>query len=266
MGLSGAEKALVKSTWDAYVADTPGNGSDFFVRLFSENPSFLALFKSFPPSDELPGHKEVVKQAVIDFQFISKLLDNVDENPGAFEEALQKLAVTHKKRNITADMFERFRVTLFGALTDKLGAGVMTGEVVQAWTKFYAAIVAVVTPGLLTENPTYIPYFKVFKIQNGDLQALRGTPEMLKQTELNFNFFGKLVNGIGNDEPFKGDLVKLSVRHKAYRITLDMFNTLGGVILAELADKLGSDLYTSEANAAWLKFYTNIVKIVEPGL
>jgi len=93
------------------------------------------------------GNPEVIKQATVDFQFITNLIENIDNND-YFEDILSKLSARHKQRKITIDMFERLGLVIMGELTDKLGPDLMNAGAVEAWTKFYGAILDVIKRGL----------------------------------------------------------------------------------------------------------------------
>ncbi|CAG2170809.1 unnamed protein product [Oppiella nova] len=120
--LSESQIEIIKNTWYIYSPDIKGNGCQLFAKWFADNPSHLPFYKKI--TGEIMGNPEVIKQATVDFQFITNLIENIDNNY-YFEDTLSKLSARHKQRKITIEMFERLGLVIMGELIDKLGPDLM---------------------------------------------------------------------------------------------------------------------------------------------
>ncbi|CAG2174255.1 unnamed protein product [Oppiella nova] len=152
MSLTAAEKDIVRNTWALVRTDVKGNGSDLFLRLFDENPTYQGLFKAFKdvPKAELRGNKRFVAHVTNVMYNLSMLVDNIDDTD-VLVEMLAKMGDNHNRHKTTLQMFVNLKTSLFGLLVDKLGPTVMTADAVTAWDKTYSVILSVVKP--ILEKP-----------------------------------------------------------------------------------------------------------------
>jgi hemoglobin-like flavoprotein len=148
-GMTADEKNIIRNTWGLVKKDVPGNGTDLFIRLFEENPSYQQLFKSFKdvPVSELKANKKLLAHANNVMYAVTMLVDNIEDTE-VLKELLTKLARNHRRRKITSEMFENLKISLMGTLKDKLGTELMNDEAVNAWDKTYGVIMSVIKPGL----------------------------------------------------------------------------------------------------------------------
>jgi hypothetical protein len=96
---------------------------------------------------DLRGNKDVIGASLIDFRFISNLIDDhVSGQSGAAQRRVARVRAAHQKYGVSEEMFFNFTKVLVDELQDKLATGVMNQGIVDLWHKLFKLIGGAIYP------------------------------------------------------------------------------------------------------------------------
>jgi len=146
--LSPSEEKLIKDTWSLISSDLKGNGSQVFVRFFTDYPKYQQSFKSFAkvPFEDLPTNKRFLAHAFTVISAVDGMVENIDD-PEMLDEMLLKTGINHGKRKINGEAFDEFQISFMAflktALKDK-----WTSKAEEAWGTVAGLIMSKIKEGM----------------------------------------------------------------------------------------------------------------------
>lgn len=100
---------------------------------------------------------------------------------------------------------------------------------------------------LFTLDPSLKPLFK---------------SDMAEQGKKLMQMLSVAVSNLANLEEIVPAIEALAVRHVAYQVTPQMYDTVGEALLWTLGEGLG-DAFTPEVEAAWIEVYTTLATVMK---
>ncbi|CAG2114399.1 unnamed protein product [Medioppia subpectinata] len=141
--LSDNEIELVKNSWDVVKKDGKHFGNQLFIDFFTKHPTYQQNFKSLAniPLSELGSSKRLLAHTTGVMYALTSLVDNLDDTE-VVVEMLAKTGDNHRRRRLDVRAFDELGVVFIDLLRTALGANVLDGQLLNAWSKTYSLIVA----------------------------------------------------------------------------------------------------------------------------
>jgi len=150
--LTPSEEKLIRDTWALISSDLKGNGSNVFIRFFTDYPKYHKAFKSFAnvPFEDLPKNKRFLAHSFTVISAVDGLVDNIDD-PEMLDEMLLKTGINHARRKIAGDAFDEFQISFLGFLETTLKEK-WTSEAEEVWKTVVGLIISKIKDGLEADD------------------------------------------------------------------------------------------------------------------
>nr|ABS87592.1 hemoglobin III [Phacoides pectinatus]ACH68470.1 hemoglobin III [Phacoides pectinatus] len=138
-GLTGPQKAALKSSWSRFMDNAVTNGTNFYMDLFKAYPDTLTPFKSLFEDvsfNQMTDHPTMKAQALVFCNGMSSFVDNLDDHE-VLVVLLQKMAKLHFNRGIRIKELRDGYGVLLRYLEDHCH---VEGSTKNAWEDFIAYI------------------------------------------------------------------------------------------------------------------------------
>jgi len=238
----------------------------FYGRLFEDDPSLEAMF----PSDLTEQKQKLISTLAVVVGGLNNLEDLVP--------VVQDLGIRHIAYGVKPEHYDTVGGALLWALEQGLGEA-FTPEVKAAWTEVYTVLATTMKDaaqpepnGSSTISPEQIAlvqetfkavlsikdaaadlfYSRLFE-DDPSLEALFPT-DLTEQKQKLMSTLAVAVGGLNKLEDIVPVLQDLGVRHAAYGVKPEHYDTVGGALLWTLEQGLG-EAFTPEVKAAWTEAY-----------
>jgi len=260
--------ALVQETFKAVVPIKDTAADLFYGRLFEDDPSLEALF----PADLTEQKQKLMATIATAVGGLDNLEDIVP--------VVQDLGIRHIAYGVKPEHYDTVGGALLWTLEQGLGEA-FTPEVKAAWTEVYTVLAttmkdaAAAQPepdgsGTITAEQVALvqeTFKAVLSIKDTaadlfydrlfeDDPSLKDlfTGDMAEQKQKLMATLATAVGGLSKLEDIVPAVRELGIRHAAYGVKPEHYDTVAGALLWTLEQGLG-DVYTPEVSAAWTEAY-----------